>query len=87
MADKIYVGNAKYKELPMGTITALGLSKDDLAKLALYLNENDWVNIDLKESKDGSPYMEINTYGLKNVGAPAATKVAVPADTDDDLPF
>lgn len=85
--EKLFVGNAKYRELSFGRITALGFSKDDLEKLTNNLNTNGWVNVDIKESREGAPYMEINTYGQEGTTSTKETKKVDNAEDGDDLPF
>jgi len=75
MNDKIFVGNALEKVNKFGeTETVLGFKADDLAKLQSALNDKGWVNVYLKKSREGKPYMQL---------LPAVK----PAATEPDLPF
>lgn len=88
MPDKLYVGNTKVKTLAFGDIINIGFTKDHLDLLASHLNENGWVNVNIKDAKSGGKYAEIDTYGGNAGNGDAAAPIATPlSDDDPDLPF
>lgn len=87
MSDtKVFTGFAKDKKLPFGTITQLSWTREEYEKLGKYFNAAGYINVDLLRSKaSGSPYMQINTYGIEGVvdNAPIAT----PDSMEDEVPY
>ena len=81
------------KEFPKGIIFKLAHTnapdfvkgKLSIKRLELieYLQSksSEWINYDLKVSKDGKPYIDINDWN------PDASKAAAPAVGGDTLPF
>lgn len=68
-----------------GVETRIGLTRSDLEYLTENLNEKGWVNITLKTSKAGKPYLE-HWAGAK--GAPRKQEAAGAAtESNDGLPF
>lgn len=58
--EKVYVGRATEAETKFGGVeTRIGFSADDLTKLQNNLNEKGWVNVTLKKSKEGKPYLQV----------------------------
>lgn len=94
--EKLFVGNYKTRSTSFGEIESIGFKKEDL-ELMLKHCTGGWVNIDLKQSKDGKKYMEINTYQPKgkdaNTPPPSKDEIAdreaqiQQAVEDDELPF
>ena len=80
----IYTGFAKDKQLKHGNIVQLSWTKEQYEKLGEYFNKGGYINVDLKRGKNGSPYMEINTYNVENVSGDAP--IYTPAE-DDDVPY
>jgi len=62
MSDKVYVGRTEEKETTFGTITKLSFGPQDFEKLEQYKNASGWVNMEIKTSKDGGLYVEIDTW-------------------------
>lgn len=82
--DKLFVGTTKVKSLEWGDITMIGLQQKDLDLMSKYINKRGYVNIEVKTSKGGNIYTEIDTYGLdKDAQAP----IAAPNDESEGLPF
>lgn len=72
--DKVYVGRTTEATNKFGELeTRIGFTADDLTKLQDNLNDKGWVNVTLKKSKEGKPYLQVFT--------PA------PAQADDKVPF
>jgi len=49
--------------------------------------EEEWINLDVKVSKKGKWYAEVNTWKAENKEAPASQAPAGGNDFDDDIPF
>jgi hypothetical protein len=89
MSEKIYCGNAKEIETKFGKMLKISFSKDDLAKLSQSLNEQGWVNCNVKEKQTkvqgkATHYLEIDTY-VKPTDS--RSQVADNETKLDDLPF
>jgi len=73
--EKIYVGRVETKENKFGDLeTKIGLTAENLQVLTENLSERGWVNLTLKTTKEGKPYLQVDNW--KPAGAPA-----------DNLPF
>lgn len=91
MSDgKIYIGKIRTVTNKFGkTETKIALGPEDLKKLTDNTNEKGWVNVVIKEGKNGDPYGSIDTWKPNGAGTAAAASEA-PAGGDapeDDLPF
>lgn len=72
--DKVYVGRSTEAVNKFGeTEVRIGFTADDIQKLTDNLNEKGWVNVTLRKSKEGKPYLQVYT--------------ATPAATEEKLPF
>lgn len=63
-----------------------------VADLGMWLREKhksgeEWVNVDVKESKGGKWYAAVSTYKKPETPAAKPAKKAGFADMDDDIPF
>jgi len=81
MSEKLFVGKVEAKETKFGTMTKIGLTKDDLQKLSEHLSEKGWVNLTLKNSQKGTQYLEIDTW------KPTAAAPKFAGQEAGDLPF
>ncbi len=81
--DKVFVGVTRLKEFDWGSFTQVGLTKDDLTTLSKYINDRGFVNINVKEARNGKPYVEVDTWGFD---VEKEAPIAKPAD-EDSLPF
>lgn len=63
----------------------------NIPKLIAWLQaqEGEWVNADMKESRDGKLYVQVNTYkkGETKSHKPPAAPPASGGFNDDDIPF
>jgi hypothetical protein len=72
--EKVYVGRTTEATNKFGELeTRIGFTADDIQKLTDNLNEKGWVNVTLRKSKEGKPYLQVYT--------PA------PATAEEKLPF
>lgn len=89
MSDtKVFTGYAKDKKLSFGTITQLSWTKEQYKELGQYFNASGYINVDLMRSRNGAPYMQVNTYGLDNIPTPSEqSPIADQSGVEDDVPF
>jgi hypothetical protein len=60
--EKIYVGRTTEATNKFGELeTRIGFTADDIKKLTDNLNEKGWVNVTLRKSKEGKPYLQVFT--------------------------
>jgi DNA-binding MarR family transcriptional regulator len=58
--EKIYVGRTTEATNKFGELeTRIGFTADDIKKLTDNLNEKGWVNVTLRKSKEGKPYLQV----------------------------
>ena len=93
--EKIYVGRTTEAQNKFGEQEVnIGFTAEDITKLQENLNEKGWVNLVLKKSKEGKPYLQVNTWSGKSGGAAvrpvtsqdASEAVGLGGD-QDELPF
>ena len=64
--DKIFCDGLRVTEKQVSEIK-LGIQAEKFMEfIAKYTNDKGYVNIDIKTSKNGGYYAELNTYGLNN---------------------
>ena len=62
---KVYVGKVEDKTTDFGTFQKIGITAEDLRKLAdLCANDRGWVNLDMKPTRDGGHYLQVNMYNI-----------------------
>ena len=87
--DKKFVGVLKEKSFNWGSFTSMWLRKEDLELINANSNDAGGVNIDIKMSRAGKPYAELNTYQSKGSGSSTGNTqapIATPADSADNQP-
>lgn len=90
MSDKIFVGKGEKKQTQYGELIKFGFTEKDLTTMTEHLSEKGWVNVVIKDGKNGQPYAQIDTW---KPSAPQAAKTQMPPATptsfsgQDDLPF
>ncbi len=72
MADKIFADGIRFEKpregAPEFVKGKLSFKVEEaVAFLKGNVNDKGWVNLDLKKSKEGKLYLELNTYGLDKV--------------------
>ena len=77
---------------PKFVIGSISIKKAELiAFLEAQDSENEWLNIDVKESRQGKVYCAVNTYKksteVEDGGHPADEGTTVEAEDDGDIPF
>jgi hypothetical protein len=73
---------------PEFVIGAISVKVDEAQKFLSSNANNGWVNLDIKQSKSGKYYMELNTYKPKTTqSAPKQEKDNFKVASGADLPF
>lgn len=79
MADKVFVGKTTVVNTKFGQIVKVALGPQDFEVLTNNKNDKGWVNLEIKDKRDGGKYIQLQ--GEMKAAAPAVN------DTDSDLPF
>lgn len=77
--DKVFVGKTSVVNTKFGQIVKVALGPQDFEVLQNNKNEKGWVNLEIKDKRDGGKYIQ-----LQGEMKPKAVGVN---DTDDDMPF
>ena len=92
--EKIFADGFSFKRREGAPSFVIGRQSIKVDEAIAFLNanvKNGWVNLDIKQSKGGSYYCELDTWEAKPQGdAPAPAKAQAPApvvEEEDDLPF
>lgn len=90
MSDKIFIGKVEKKQTQYGELTKISLNTADLDKIKENMNEKGWINIVMKEGKNGNPYLQIDNW--KPSGSGAMESKPAPKESSrflgqDDIPF
>lgn len=80
--DKVFVGQTKNINTKFGEIIKISLGPSDFQKLQDAQNEKGWVNLEMKNKRDGGYYLQVSNFVPK-----AGAGVAANDDDDDNLPF
>ena len=90
MSDKIFANGIIYKEpsdkAPDFIVGGLSVKKSEFIPF-LNLQSGDWVNLQIKLSKAGKPYIELDTWRPKNEGVGEGANEGANTEANDDLPF
>jgi hypothetical protein len=77
--DKVFVGKTSVVNTKFGQIVKVALGPQDFEVLQNNKNEKGWVNLEIKDKRDGGKYIQ-----LQGEMKPKAVGVN---DTDDGMPF
>jgi len=78
--DKVFVGKTQVVNTKYGEIVKVALGPQDFEVLMNAKNEKGWVNLEMKDKRDGGKYFQ-----LQGEMKPRATAAAV--NDGDDMPF
>jgi len=81
MADKQFVGKTSVVNTKFGQIVKVALGPQDFEVLANNKNDKGWVNLEIKDKRDGGKYIQLQG---EYTGKPQA---AVNDSDTDGLPF
>jgi hypothetical protein len=73
----------KHVNAPDFVLGSLSIKVDDAISFLKANQKNGWVNLGIKESRAGNPYMFVDTFEAKKSEEPVDTK----AEESEDLPF
>ena len=83
--DKTFVAKTSVIETKFGQIVKIALGPQDFEVLLNAKNEKGWVNLEMKDKRDGGKYLQLQgEYTPKGGGS---TQRAQPVNDSDDLPF
>lgn len=92
--EKIFVDGMGFKDpsdkAPDFVLGSLWIRPDDLIEWIGNNRDGDYINIKLLRSKNGKPYLELDTWKPNTEARPDATPKAAPvsdAEFEDDIPF
>ena len=77
--DKVFVGKTSVVNTKFGQIVKVALGPQDFEVLQNNKNDKGWVNLEIKDKRDGGKYIQ-----LQGEMKPKAVGVN---DTDDGMPF
>ena len=78
--DKVFVGKTNVVTTKYGQIVKVALGPQDFEVLANAKNEKGWVNLEMKDKRDGGKYLQVQGE-MKQQSRP------VPVNDGDDMPF
>lgn len=78
--DKVFVGKTTVVNTKFGQIVKVAFGPQDFEVLANAKNEKGWVNLEMKDKRDGGKYLQLQSEMQSQPKAQAVN------DTDD-LPF
>jgi hypothetical protein len=79
MADKVFVGKTTVVNTKFGQIVKVALGPQDFEVLTNAKNDKGWVNLEIKDKRDGGKYIQLQ--------GEMKQQAAAVNDTDSDLPF
>jgi len=91
--EKIFADGFSFKRRENAPDFVVGRQSIKVDEAIAFLSQhakNGWVNLDIKQAKNGNYYCELDTWEAKPQGNSASPKPApapVVAKEDDDLPF
>ena len=80
MSDKQFVGKTSVITTKYGEIVKVALGPQDFEVLQNAKNEKGWVNLEIKDKRDGGKYIQLQ-------GEYAGKPKAVAVNDTDDMPF
>lgn len=78
--DKVFVGKTTVVNTKFGQIVKVALGPQDFEVLANAKNEKGWVNLEMKDKRDGGKYLQLQGEMQSQPKAQAVNDV-------DDMPF
>jgi hypothetical protein len=81
MSDKVFVGKTNVVNTKYGQIVKVAFGPQDFEVLMNAKNDKGWVNLEIKDKRDGGKYIQLQGE------MQAQPKAAAVNDTDDGMPF
>jgi hypothetical protein len=78
--DKVFVGKTSVVNTKFGQIIKVAFGPQDFEVLANAKNEKGWVNLEMKDKRDGGKYLQLQGE-MQQQSRPA------PVNDGDDMPF
>lgn len=80
MSDKVFVGKTNVVNTKYGQIVKVAFGPQDFEVLMNAKNDKGWVNLEIKDKRDGGKYIQLQ-------GEMAARPKAQAVNDGDDMPF
>jgi hypothetical protein len=80
MSDKVFVGKTSVVNTKYGQIVKVAFGPQDFEVLMNAKNEKGWVNLEMKDKRDGGKYLQVQ-------GEMQSRPKAVAVNDTDDMPF
>jgi hypothetical protein len=77
MSEKVFVGKTTVVNTQYGQIVKIALGPQDFEVLLNAKNQKGWVNLEMKDKRDGGKYVQLQQE----------MKKAVAVNDGDDMPF
>jgi hypothetical protein len=88
--EKIFANGFSFKrseKAPDFVIGRLTMKADEAIAFISEHQKNGWVNVNIKQAKNGNYYVELDTWEAKPQGNATAPAPAVRAQEEEDMPF
>ena len=88
--EKIFADGFSFKRnenAPEFVVAKQSIKVDEAIAFLKKYAKNGWVNLDIKQSKGGNYYCELDTWEAKPKAAAPAAAVAADTASGEDLPF
>jgi hypothetical protein len=84
MEEKVFLGKTTVVDTQYGQIVKIAFGPNDFEVLNQQKNDKGWINLELKDKRDGGKYLQVqgNYQGNKPSGPVTAI-----AQEEDDMPF
>ena len=80
MSDKVFVGKTSVVNTKYGQIVKVAFGPQDFEVLMNAKNEKGWVNLEMKDKRDGGKYLQVQ-------GEMQSRPKAAAVNDTDDMPF
>lgn len=80
MSDKVFVGKTNVVNTKYGQIVKVAFGPQDFEVLMNAKNDKGWVNLEMKDKRDGGKYLQVQ-------GEMQARPKAAAVNDTDDMPF
>jgi hypothetical protein len=88
--EKIFANGFSFKrseKAPDFVVGRLTMKAEDAIAFISEHQKNGWVNVNIKQAKNGNYYVELDTWEAKPQGNTPAPAPAVKEEEDEEMPF
>jgi len=83
--EKVFLGKTTVVDTQYGQIVKIAFGPNDFEALAQNKNEKGWINLELKDKRDGGKYLQVQGDYKSAKGSGPSSPVL--AQEEDDMPF